>query len=61
MGSNPSDSNGFESSPVESSATVRRLAPGLEAAVRLVLLEALSAAADEITRDLAPGAVGQPA
>jgi hypothetical protein len=41
----------------ESRATVERIAPGLEAAMRLVLLEALSAAADEITRELAPGAV----
>lgn len=41
----------------ESRALVERLAPGLDAAVRLVLLEALSAAADEITRELAPGAV----
>ncbi len=41
----------------ESRATVERLGPGLEAAMRLVLLEALSAAADEITRELAPGAV----
>lgn len=41
----------------ESRAVVERLAPGLEAAMRLVLLEALSAAADEITRELAPGAV----
>jgi HicB family len=41
----------------ESRAAVERLARGLEAAVRLVLLEALSAAADEITRELAPGAV----
>jgi len=31
--------------------------PGLDAAVRIVLLEALSAAADEITRELAPGSV----
>jgi len=31
--------------------------PGLDAAVRVVLLEALSAAADEITRELAPGSV----
>jgi hypothetical protein len=38
-------------------AAVERLAPGLEAAMRLVLLEALSAAADEITSELAPGAV----
>ena len=34
-----------------------RLASGLDAATRLVLLDALSAAAGEITRDLAPGAV----
>jgi len=34
----------------------RLLAP-LDAATRLVLLEAISAAADEITRDLAPGSV----
>lgn len=34
-----------------------RLAAPLESAVRLALLEALSAAADEITRDLAPGSV----
>lgn len=42
---------------VESSAVVERLSAGLEAATRLVLLEALSAAADEITAELAPGAV----
>ena len=41
----------------ENRAAVERLVPGLEAAMRLVLLEALSAAADEITRELAPGAV----
>jgi HicB family len=46
-----------ESGGPESRAAVERLAPGLEAAMRLVLLEALSAAADEITRELAPGAV----
>jgi len=34
-----------------------RLTAPLEAATRLVLLEALSAAASEITRDLAPGSV----
>jgi hypothetical protein len=34
-----------------------RLATPLESAARLALLEALSAAADEITRDLAPGSV----
>jgi hypothetical protein len=41
----------------ESKAVVDRLSVGLEAATRLVLLEAISAAADEITRELAPGAV----
>jgi hypothetical protein len=41
----------------ESRAVVERLTPGLEAAMRVVLLEALSAAADEITRELAPGSV----
>ncbi|WP_147944308.1 type II toxin-antitoxin system HicB family antitoxin [Microbispora hainanensis] len=34
-----------------------RLTSALESATRLTLLEALSAAADEITRDLAPGSV----
>ncbi len=34
-----------------------RLTAPLEPAVRLMLLEALSAAADEITRELAPGSV----
>lgn len=38
-------------------ALAERLAAPLESAARLVLLEALSAAADEITRDLAPGSV----
>ena len=38
-------------------ATAERLVSGLEPAVRLALLEALSAAADEITQDLAPGSV----
>src|SRR5215471_11415341 len=46
-----------ESGGPESRAAVERLAPGLEAAMRLVLLEALSGAADEITREMAPGAV----
>lgn len=41
----------------ESRALAERLTAPLESAVRLVLLEALSAAADEITRELAPGAV----
>jgi hypothetical protein len=38
-------------------ALAERLTAPLESAVRLMLLEALSAAADEITRDLAPGSV----
>jgi hypothetical protein len=38
-------------------ALAERLTAPLESAARLVLLDALSAAADEITRDLAPGSV----
>src|SRR4051812_22482223 len=38
-------------------ALVERLTGSLESAIRLTLLDALSAAADEITRDLAPGSV----
>ncbi len=38
-------------------ALAERLTAPLESAVRLVLLDALSTAADEITRDLAPGSV----
>lgn len=38
-------------------ALAERLTAPLESAVRLVLLEALSEAADEITRELAPGSV----
>jgi predicted transcriptional regulator len=38
-------------------AVAERLASGLDAATRLVLLDALSAAVGEITRDLAPGSV----
>ncbi|MEU0536384.1 hypothetical protein [Amycolatopsis tolypomycina] len=38
-------------------ALAERLASPLESAIRLTLLDALSAAADEITRDLAPGSV----
>jgi hypothetical protein len=41
----------------DASAVVERLGASLESAVRLTLLDALSAAADEITRDLAPGSV----
>jgi predicted transcriptional regulator len=38
-------------------AVAERLAAGLDAATRLVLLDVLSAAVSEITRDLAPGSV----
>jgi hypothetical protein len=38
-------------------AVAERLAAALDAATRLVLLDALSAALGEITRDLAPGSV----
>jgi uncharacterized protein DUF1778 len=41
----------------EARALVERLAGSLESAIRMTLLDALSAAADEITRDLAPGSV----
>ena len=41
----------------ETRAVAERLAAGLDAAARLVLLDVLSAAAGEITRDLAPGSV----
>src|SRR4051794_25416675 len=41
----------------EARALVERLTGSLESAIRLTLLDALSAAADEITRDLAPGSV----
>jgi hypothetical protein len=41
----------------EARALAERLAGALESATRLALLDALSAAADEITRDLAPGSV----
>jgi len=41
----------------ETRALAERLTAPLESGVRLALLDALSAAADEITRDLAPGSV----
>jgi predicted transcriptional regulator len=41
----------------ENRAVAERLITALDAATRLVLLDALSAAASEITRDLAPGSV----
>ncbi|TFD47330.1 histidine kinase [Cryobacterium frigoriphilum] len=45
--------NGSEDTRV----VAERLAAGLDAAVRLVILDALSAAVAEITRELAPGSV----
>jgi hypothetical protein len=41
----------------ETRVLVERLTGSLESAIRMTLLDALSAAADEITRDLAPGSV----
>ena len=41
----------------ETRALAERLSTALDAAARLVLLEALSDAASEITRELAPGSV----
>ena len=41
----------------EARAVAERLTAPLESAIRLTLLDALSAAADEITRELAPGSV----
>ena len=41
----------------EARALAERLTAPLESAVRLTLLDALAEAADEITRDLAPGSV----
>ena len=41
----------------ESRALVERLTGSLESAIRMTMLDVLSVAADEITRDLAPGSV----
>ncbi|WP_096301043.1 toxin-antitoxin system HicB family antitoxin [Jatrophihabitans sp. GAS493] len=41
----------------EARTLVERLTGALESAIRMTLLDALSAAADEISRDLAPGSV----
>ena len=41
----------------DDSAVIERLTVSMESAIRLALLEALSAAADEITSELAPGSV----
>ena len=46
-----------EAGGTEARALAERLTAPLDSAVRLTLLEALSAAADEITRELAPGSV----
>lgn len=46
-----------ESGGEEARALVERLTGSLESAIRMTLLDALSAAADEISRDLAPGSV----
>jgi hypothetical protein len=46
-----------ENGTEDTRAAAERLAAGLDAATRLVLLDVLSAAAGEITRDLAPGSV----
>jgi hypothetical protein len=41
----------------ETRAVIERLSGSLESAIRMTLLDALSAAADEITREMAPGSV----
>ena len=46
-----------ETGSEDTRAIAERLAAGLDAATRIVLLDVLSAAAGEITRDLAPGSV----
>ncbi|MEV0270696.1 YlcI/YnfO family protein [Hamadaea sp. NPDC050747] len=46
-----------ESGGDEARALVERLTGSIESAIRMTLLETLSAAADDITRDLAPGSV----
>lgn len=46
-----------ENGDADTRAVAERLVGGLDAAVRLMLLDALSAAAEEITRELAPGSV----
>ncbi|MGA4838489.1 hypothetical protein [Streptomyces sp. G45] len=50
-------SGAVESGDEETRELAERLVAPLASAVRLTLLDALSAAADEITRDLAPGSV----
>jgi hypothetical protein len=46
-----------EAAGEEARALVERLTGSLESAIRMTLLDALSAAADEISRELAPGSV----
>lgn len=46
-----------ENGTEDTRAVAERLVAGLDSAARLVLLDALSAAVGEITRDLAPGSV----
>ncbi|MGH3243050.1 MAG: hypothetical protein ACRDNL_21915, partial [Spirillospora sp.] len=46
-----------EAGGADARALAERLTGPLESAARLMLLEALAAAAEEITRDLAPGSV----
>ena len=46
-----------ETGSSDTRAVAERLAGGLDAATRLVLIDVLSAAVGEITRDLAPGSV----
>jgi hypothetical protein len=46
-----------EAAGEENLGVAERLVPSLDASVRLTLLNALSTAADEISRDLAPGSV----
>ncbi|UJW31639.1 ribbon-helix-helix protein, CopG family [Saccharothrix sp. AJ9571] len=47
----------FDTNEGETGEPLERLAGSLEPAIRLTLLDALSGAAGEITRELAPGAV----
>lgn len=49
--------NAAENGDDDTRAVAERLAASLDATARLVLLDVLSAAAGEITRDLAPGSV----
>ncbi|MFC0435404.1 YlcI/YnfO family protein [Kutzneria buriramensis] len=46
-----------ETGAADATTVIERLTATMEPAIRLTLLEALSAAADEITHDLAPGSV----